>query len=298
MKPGERLRAEIGKHIARATGEPFAPRTQQVVGGGYVNTACVLADGNRRYFVKLNDAAKAAMFEAEAAGLEEILASGAIRAPRPVCHGVADGAAFLVLEYLELGDGSPAAHETLGRQLAQMHRNTADRHGWRIDNTIGSTPQVNTPDSDWITFWREWRLGFQLTLAARNGHGGSLQRTGERLMDRFPTLFAGYAPPPSLLHGDLWSGNYGVDSAGRPVIFDPAVYYGDRETDIAMTELFGGFPPRFHAAYREAFPLDPGYAARKNLYNLYHILNHLNLFGGGYRAQAESMMDGLLAEIG
>jgi fructosamine-3-kinase len=298
MKPAESLWAEIGAHISRAAGQPFAPRERQAVGGGCINRAYAVSDGARRYFVKLNEAAKAAMFEAEAAGLEEIAASGAIRCPRPLCRGTAENSAYLVLEYIDLGDGPAAAHEALGRQLAQMHRTTGERHGWRIDNTIGATPQINTPDPDWIAFWCERRLSVQLELAARNGYGGALQRKGERLAEKLPALFAGHAPVPSLLHGDLWGGNWGVDSQGRPVIFDPAVYYGDRETDIAMTELFGGFSARFYAAYRDAFPLTAGYAVRKNLYNLYHVLNHLNLFGGGYRAQAEGLMDKLLAEIG
>lgn len=297
MKPDKPVWPEIGAHISRVTGQAFVPESRSAVGGGCINSAYAVSDGVRRYFVKLNEAAKAAMFEAEAAGLEEIAASGAIRSPCPVCWGTAGNSAYLVLEHIALGDGSVAAHEKLGHQLAQMHRKTDGSHGWRIDNTIGSTPQINTPDSDWIAFWRERRLGFQLALAARNGYGAPLQRKGERLVETFPALFADYTPQPSLLHGDLWGGNWGVDSQGQPVVFDPAVYYGDRETDIAMTELFGGFSSRFHAAYRESFPLDPGYAVRKNLYNLYHILNHLNLFGGSYRAQAESMMERLLAEI-
>ncbi len=141
-------------------------------------------------------------------------------------------------------------------------------------------------------------MGFQLDLAARNGYTRTIQRHGEKLRSRVAGLFTGYRPHPSLLHGDLWGGNIGCVAIGEPVIFDPAVYYGDREADLAMTELFGGFPAEFYAAYREAWPLDAGYPQRRILYNLYHVLNHLNLFGGGYLAQAERMMAQLVGELG
>ena len=178
-----------------------------------------------------------------------------------------------------------------------MHRVTRERFGWDTDNTIGSTLQINTCEHDWVDFWRTQRLQFQLQLAAENGHGGRLQSQGEKLLDAFPALFVGYSPPASLLHGDLWSGNYAFNRSGEPVIYDPAVYYGDREADLAMTELFGGFGADFYAAYRANYPLDAGYGVRKTLYNLYHILNHLNIFGEGYRSQAYRMMDALLAEL-
>jgi len=267
------------------------------VGGGCINAAIVLEGNGQRYFVKLNDAVRLAMFDAEAAGLKEIAGARAVRVPAPVCWGTHKGCAYLVLEYLEFGGGSESVADELGLRLAQMHRFTRARYGWDRDNTIGSTPQSNTPGADWIEFWRRHRLGFQLELAARNGYAGALQRQGERLLAAAPALFEDHTPAPSLLHGDLWSGNYAVDCTGHPVIFDPAVYYGDREADLAMTELFGGFPARFYHAYRDAYPLDTGYAVRKTFYNLYHVLNHLNLFGGGYRSQAERMIDALLSEI-
>ncbi len=144
-------------------------------------------------------------------------------------------------------------------------------------------------------FWRDRRLAFQLDRAAENGHGGRLQERGRRLLERVPAFFAGYVPVPSLLHGDLWTGNRAMLADGTPVVFDPAVYYGDREADLAMTRLFGGFGRRFYGAYEAEWPLDAGAASRCDLYNLYHVLNHLNLFGGGYRALAESTIDRLLA---
>jgi fructosamine-3-kinase len=148
-----------------------------------------------------------------------------------------------------------------------------------------------------VNFWRRPRQGFQLELAARNGLGRDIQHLGERLMEAFPTLMD-HAPSPSLLHGDLWGGNLGHDDQGNPVIYDPATYYGDREAEIAMTELFGGFGAAFYDAYNAAWPLDAGYRTRRTFYNLYHILNHANMFGGGYVGQARRMMEQLLAALG
>lgn len=290
----ELIRA-LTKKISAVTGLEFQVRQESVAGGGCINRALTVADGDRRYFVKFNAARYADMFAAEARGLEVLRAANALRVPQPVCHGIGGEHAYLVLEYLSLAPTGDAS--ALGLGLARQHAVTQARFGWERDNTIGSTPQANAESADWPSFWRAHRLGFQLALAADNGHGGALQRKGERLLADIDAFFAGYSPRPALLHGDLWSGNFGFDDTGRPAIFDPAVYFGDRETDLAMTELFGGFPPAFYSAYRAAAPLDAGYAVRKTLYNLYHILNHLNLFGGGYRAQAERMLDSLLAEL-
>jgi fructosamine-3-kinase len=285
----------IAEQINRVTGEPFNPEPARSVGGGCINTAVKLGDGRRTFFVKLNAASRLEMFEAEAEGLAALAATETIRVPRPICSGVAGAQAYLVMEAIEMGHGGGKSAKLAGRQLAAMHRFRQERFGWHRDNTIGSTPQPNTESGDWIDFWREQRLGFQLELAARNGLGGAIQRLGERLLERFPALID-HGPVPSLLHGDLWGGNLAYDRAGSPVIFDPAVYYGDREADLAMTELFGGFGGSFYGAYREAWPLDAGYAVRKTLYNLYHILNHANMFGGGYAGQAVGMMERLLAE--
>lgn len=280
--------------IKSATGRAFSIEHCRSLGGGCINAAQVIEGNGQRYFVKLNQASRADMFEAEAAGLEEISSTATIRVPQPIAHGEAGDQAFLVLEYLDMGGRDSG--ERLGRQLAEMHRHTAAQFGWKRDNTIGATHQPNTWADSWIGFLRKHRLGYQLELARQNGHGGSLQHKGERLLARLGEFFSGYQPVPSLLHGDLWGGNAATLDTGEPVIFDPAVYYGDRETDLAMTELFGGFSTRFYSAYKEAWPLDAGYRARKTLYNLYHILNHANLFGGGYAGQAENMMDTLLSE--
>lgn len=289
---------KLASAVSAATGEPFSINARRGVSGGCINAAWVVEGGGRSYFVKTNTSERLAMFEAERDGLRELANAAAVRVPQPVCSGCIGGSAFLVLEHIVFKDAGQSAGESLGRQLAAQHRVTAPAFGWWRDNTLGATPQPNTPSADWIAFWREQRLGHQLNLAAQAGQRSALQRRGEKLLAVLPAFFQGYRPQPALLHGDLWGGNAAFDRAGVPVIFDPAVYYGDREADLAMTELFGGYAPAFYAAYRESFPLDPGYATRKTLYNLYHILNHFNLFGGGYLAQAEKMMGALLAEAG
>lgn len=287
--------ATIATDIAAHSGHAYDIKSRQPVSGGSINSAYKISNGSKVYFVKTNRAQLLGMFEAEAAGLGEIAKSCAIRVPQPLCVGVAQSKSYLVLEYVEfsLSRSDPAA---LGRKLASMHRITADKYGWVRDNTIGSTPQPNTQGVDWVLFWQEQRLGFQLGLARDKGYGHTLLEQGEKLCDRMPVLFESYTPAASLLHGDLWSGNYSYDALGSPVIFDPAVYYGDRESDLAMTELFGGFPAQFYASYKEAYAVEPGYETRKILYNLYHILNHLNLFGTGYLGQSLDMIDRLLAE--
>jgi fructosamine-3-kinase len=288
---------DIAAQISSLEGIPFSAEKIASIGGGCINRTYRIEGNGQRFFVKLNDARALTMFEAEAAGLREIVASRSVRAPAPLCWGSNNAEAWLVLEYLEMNDAGRTGGTALGQGLAAMHRFSFQKFGWIRDNTIGSTPQINKFSSGWPGFWRECRLGYQLQLARANGYTGRLQKQGEQLMERLDQFFPGPPPVPSLLHGDLWAGNYSFDVSGEPVVFDPAVYYGDRETDIAMTELFGGFASSFYAAYREAYALEPEYETRKTLYNLYHILNHLNLFGGGYLRQAEQMMGKLLAEV-
>jgi fructosamine-3-kinase len=209
--------------------------------------------------------------------------------PAVIDCGIEDGAAFIAIERLRFERATTAIESTFGEQLANLHRHTKQQHGWHRDNTIGPTPQHNPWTGDWIDFFREHRLRFQLDLAARNGYTGELQSLGDRLQQRLPELFEGYVPVASLCHGDLWSGNWGV-ADGLPVIFDPAVYYGDRESDIAMTMLFGGFGRAFYRAYEESWPMVQGHERRLKLYQLYHVLNHLNLFGSGYLGQAMKLL--------
>lgn len=295
--------SEIEHKISIAMDGKFKLNSHSEVGGGDINQAYRL-DGSLEgieicFFVKINQKTRLNMFEAEAAGLQEIENAQAIRVPRVICSGVDSTQSYLVLESLSLSGAGEGSATQLGQQLAALHKNTSSSFGWFRDNTIGATKQINTEqvnaDTDsWITFWREKRLGFQIELAKKNGVSHSFLEKAEELLNNLEKLFVAYEPKASLLHGDLWSGNYGFLDNVEPVIFDPAVYYGDRETDIAMTELFGGFSPEFYRAYNEVWSLDDGYQQRKTLYNLYHILNHFNLFGGGYALQAERMVEQLL----
>jgi len=285
---------EIAEQISTATGEPFIASEHRGIGGGSINDAYLVTDNHQKYFVKLNRSTLVDMFEAEAAGLAELAASQSVRVPQPICHGTSGSHSFIVLEYLELGNGDSV--QALGQQLAAMHRSTRPQFGWDRNNTIGSTPQINDWCDDWIAFYGKQRLLFQLQLPGARHYGKQLVSAGEELVENLGVFFESYRPQASLLHGDLWGGNYATTRDGAPVIFDPAVYFGDREADIAMTELFGGFGRRFYDAYNDAWPLDSDYEIRKTLYNLYHVLNHLNLFGGGYGGQAYSMIGRLQSE--
>jgi fructosamine-3-kinase len=260
--------------------------------GGCIHASYLVSTSAGRIFVKLNAPRLADAFAAEADGLAALRAAG-IRAPEPIAHGTAAGHAYLALELLELGGREDFA--ALGHALAALHRSTEERFGWTRDNYIGATAQHNARTASWSEFWRGQRLAPQLALALANGHA-EIRKPLEKLCEALPQLLAAHTPAASLLHGDLWRGNAGF-VGGAPVVFDPAVYRGDRETDLAMTELFGGFPDSFYAAYSEAWPLAPGYRSRKPLYNLYHLLNHLNLFGGGYLGQVRSTLDLLLRAL-
>lgn len=263
------LRAELGIENA-------APAS-----GGCVHQCYRVRSRGAARFLKLNGARFADAFAAEADGLEALRSAGAA-APAPLSHGVSGNHAYLLLEFLELRAGGDFA--ALGRMLANAHRQTGPRFGWQRDNYIGTTPQANGGCDDWTQFWLERRMRPQIELAKRNGF--QIESPPLKLLRK-------HRPIPSLLHGDLWSGNAGFTSAG-PVLFDPAVYYGDREADLAMTELFGGFPRDFYDSYNAVWPLERGYERRKHLYNLYHLLNHLNLFGGGYLSQVRATLGLLL----
>jgi protein-ribulosamine 3-kinase len=266
------------------------------VGGGSINRCYQVCGKQERYFVKTNLASEIDNLRAESRGLGLLSGNKYLLVPEPITVGEMDGLALLVLPYLDLVSLSEDGARLLGRGLAEQHRIENTVFGLEQDNYIGLTRQENRFEKDWIRFLRERRLAPQFAKAKSNGCDPSLVETGERLLLALPAFFEGYQPRPSLLHGDLWAGN-AAEAGGRPTIFDPAVYFGDRETDIAMTELFGRFPETFYDVYQEAWPMDPGYENRKQLYNLYHVLNHFNLFGGGYAAQAERMTRTLLAWV-
>ncbi|MCS7225702.1 MAG: fructosamine kinase family protein [Gloeomargarita sp. SKYB31] len=277
----------VNQTITEATGQPFAGTPRGSAGGGCIHDNQVLGDGQRQYFVKVNHAAALDMFIAEAQGLQALGATPTLKIPQVIGWGEADGKAFLVLEYLPLQ--RRGNWYRMGQALAQLHRQClGQRYGWERDNYIGATPQKNDWHDHWAEFFCTRRLGYQFQLAQRRG--GRFPQVAE-LLERVQALLSGIPVEPVLVHGDLWSGNAAFTTAGDPVIFDPAVYYGHREVDIAMSELFGGFPADFYQGYQSTWPLDTGYAQRKVIYNLYHILNHFNLFGGSYYDQALAMMN-------
>jgi fructosamine-3-kinase len=287
----------LGHHLSIELESDFKIDFVKQVSGGDINQAFLLQVGQQSWFIKVNRASLLEMFEAEQAGLNEIAATDTIRVPQPLSCGLIKNHCYLLMENLNLKRGSTATDRLLGAQLAQLHQIKQPYFGWFRNNTIGSTAQLNERDELWPKFWCVMRMHFQLHLAANNGFSGRLQTRGERLCEQLDNFFVDYHPYPALVHGDLWAGNAGVDDKNQPVIFDPACYYADREVDIAMTELFGGFSGDFYAAYNDVYALEPGYETRKTLYNLYHVLNHLNLFGSAYLSQAENMIERLLAEI-
>lgn len=275
------------------------------VSGGCINSAYILSVNNSttKLFIKLNDAKSKDIFATEYKGLKEILASKTIKVPTPIRYGlVKDDSAvdksrsFIVLEYIELGSANKKSSYLMGQQLAKMHKclSPSGNFGWNINNYIGRTPQINTKSKNWQEFYVSNRLDYQIKLARTKGL--SLQST-HRLLANISYFFTDYNPKPSLLHGDLWAGNAAVDSKNNPVIYDPAVYYGDRETDIAFTEMFRGFSSDFYLGYDEVWALHSGYKYRKMLYNLYHCINHYNLFAGSYGIQAQSIIDKILSYL-
>jgi len=283
--------------IADATGIEFDLLATKSVDGGDINQAYrVTASDDERYFLKLNQPDAAEMFAAEKVGLEALAHAEQLRVPFTVATGSGNHHAWLLLEWLDLTTGNANAARHLGRALADLHQIRGDQFGFDADNTIGRTPQRNDWRSNWVTFYRDFRLVPQLELAVDNGVPESTRRGLEKLLPRIESWFEDYSPSPALLHGDLWAGNWAMLPNGQPAVFDPAAYYGDREADIAMTYLFGGFPAEFYVAYQAAWPLDEGAEKRRPLYNLYHVLNHFNLFGSGYLAQADRIITGLLTQ--
>lgn len=270
------------------------PDSAQAVGGGCIHGAWRLAGAAGPVFLKTNRAASAWLLEAEADGLAGLRDAGFLRVPDVLGHGVVEDTAWLALEWLELHPATPRSERLLGEALARQHLAAGERFGWRRDNAIGATLQPNDASNDWPTFFQARRIAFQLELGGRRGFPRRLLASGARLLAEVPALLADRQPAPALLHGDLWSGNRAADPNGAPVVFDPAVHHGDPECDIAMARLFGGFDREFFAAYDALLPPAPGRARRERLYQLYHVLNHANLFGGGYVGQAERLINALL----
>ena len=285
---------QIGDHA------PILERA--AVGGGSISQALRLRTARGMYLLKLSARGLPGFFAAEARGLRLLEASGAVRVPDVLAYqdskaeqlsvpGSAWG--FILLEWLDAAPGASRAWsgELLGVGLAALHRAGAREYGLDHDNYIGATPQPNQPLGSWLAFFRERRLGFQAELARRNGYmPAERARLLERLLARLDQWIDDRGVTPALLHGDLWGGNVIVGPGGAPALIDPAAYYGDREADLAMTRLFGGFTPAFYAAYHEAWTLPAGWQDRVGLYNLYHLLNHMNLFGAGYAAEVDAVL--------
>ncbi|HEX6136996.1 MAG TPA: fructosamine kinase family protein [Casimicrobiaceae bacterium] len=288
------LRRAIERAVA-----PAGAGQWRCVGATGWGDAWLLTTAGARHFVKTAAGRHADMLACEADGLRALAHTRTVRVPAVIAAGTEGTSAYIALEWLQMRGAAGGA--ALGRLLARLHRAAAprgprgERFGWHRDNWIGGTPQSNAWHDDWGAFFGARRLAPQLALARDNGFDGALQRDGERVLAALPALLRAHAPAPSLLHGDLWSGNAATLADGDSAVFDPAVHVGDREADLAMTELFGGFGRDFRRAYEEAWPLDAGYPLRRDLYNLYHLLNHLNLFGATYLGRAEQTLRRLLA---
>jgi fructosamine-3-kinase len=295
MRVAGNLRA-VAAAVDRASGRRLDGSTARPVGGGCIHSAWRLDGGDGPVFLKTNAPEAAWMFEAEADGLAGLAEAQCIRVPAVLGLGRDGDMAWLALEWMECRGPGPGGERVLGERLAALHSLSQARFGWRRDNAIGATPQPNDPDDDWAGFFASRRIGYQLDVAEANGLPGSLIEAGRRLQDAVGGILGGRRVRPALLHGDLWGGNWACDDRGEPFIFDPAVYCGDPEADVAMTRLFGGFGRSFYAAYEAVLPKAPGYATRLALYQLYHVLNHANLFGGGYVGQARRSIQRLLAE--
>lgn len=266
--------------------------------GGDINAAYELRCGTQSFFVKLNSPDKLPMFEQEAEMLEQLRQSGGLRVPEPLLTGVMASHAYIVMEFLTIEPVNEQSAEQLGEGLAQLHQISNAQYGWADTGWLGLSRQPNQPSDNWCEFWRTYRLGFQLRQALRNGIPPHIGSRLELLNSSVEGLLGNHQPAPALLHGDCWHGNCGMDSTGRAVIFDPACYFGDAEADLALTELFGGFPDSFYRAYWSVQPRAAEYEVRSQLYQLYHVLNHFNLFGGLYGHRAGTMAELLLAEMG
>ncbi len=282
----EKIKARIEEKLGRKINN-----LASLSGGCISNAYKVTTIDGSNYFLKYNPSISKDMFIKEANGLKELVKADAIRIPE-VLSFEAD---YILLEYIPTGNKKKNFFDEFGKSFAEMHKFTSENFGFYEDNYIGSNPQINIPElkekSSWVDFYFDKRILFQFELAEKLGNSTEELRKGiSKLENKIQEIIGESNEKPSLLHGDLWGGNYMVDENGSPVLIDPAVYYGHREADLGMTKLFGGFSSEFYKTYNEVFPLEDGYEYRENIYKLYHVLNHLNLFGGGYYSQALSLI--------
>lgn len=287
------MQLELASHIARQLGLDEHGLKLSRMPGGDIAESYLLAAADHWVFVKTLPIARAGLLSAEADGLEALAKAGEIRVPRIFRRDRSTDMAWLAMEYLELDRRDEVCDDRLGRALARLHRHTGDRFGWHRDNYIGLTPQINTRGDDWSEFFLWQRLGRQLDLLDEKEPGSGWSRLQKPLFESWLRRFSRHRPPPSLIHGDLWQGNAASTEGAEPVIYDPAVHYADRECDLAMAHLFGGFGDAFFRSYEREWPLPDGHAERRLYYQLYHLLNHANLFGGPYRSRSRELIERL-----
>jgi protein-ribulosamine 3-kinase len=286
---------EMAGHLARQMGMDEHGLHIDHLTGGDIADAWAISAADGRVFVKTLPVGQAGLLSCEAEGLQAILETGTVRVPRVLARDVHQDTAWLALEYLPLQRRTADADRLLGKTLAALHRNVHDHFGWHRDNFIGRTPQPNRWSDNWSEFFAWQRLGFQLERLDRALPEHDLARWQSPLFKAWLERFGRHRPEPSLIHGDLWQGNAEMTGGVQPVIFDPAVHYADRECDLAMTHLFGGFSSHFYQAYEKEWPLPEGHEVRRLWYQLYHLLNHANLFGGGYVQRSLDLIRRLIA---
>ena len=258
--------------------------------GGSISEAWYIKCLEEEFFLKATKLSQKGLFYSEVAGLKELSQCKSLTIPKVLGISESDSQCLLLLEYFQLDTHNSASQAKLGKGLAEMHRITDEKFGFTESNYIGATPQINNKTDNWVDFYNHCRLMPQAYMTGN----GEIETLAEKLSEKTAAFFKSYTPQASLLHGDLWSGNTARVGNEEVLIYDPAVYYGDRETDIAFTEFFSGFSPEFYKAYNETWPLDEGYEIRKYLYQLYHSLNHLNLFGSTYLAKSLEILNYLL----
>lgn len=280
----------ISEQISESIQQEFICDDIREVKAGDSHKAYKISDGKQRFFVKTNEKFQLSNFESEREGLEHISQTQLFKVPKVICSGLVSNHSYLVLEYITITQGDDPSWFHFGQALAKLHHNhTQQMYGWQEDNFIGLTPQPNLWQKKWNCFFAEQRIGFMLQLLSEKG---IVLANIESAVGSVKHLLLGHKPKASMLHGDLWQGNTGFHS-NQPVIYDPAFYFGDRETDLAMTELFGRFPESFYQGYADIWPLDEGYQYRKPIYQLYHVLNHALLFGGHYIDSAKITLKNL-----
>lgn len=282
----------IEQSISKSIGERFIVKHKKIISSGDINLCYWISNYHHNYFVKLQRKSQINQFETEAYSLKQIKQLDIIPCPDVIAFGTTLDKSFLVLEYIAFNNATQTDWYQFGKQLAYMHKQSSHgKFGWQQDNFIGTTPQPNNWRSNWRTFFAEQRIGWQLQLLAEKSITfGSI----EHIIDVCHDILLHHQVTPCLVHGDLWQGNVRFSNEG-PFIFDPASYYGDREVDLAMTELFGQLPSAFYRGYQAAYPIEKDYDKRKHVYNFYHILNHANLFGGVYIEQSKANLARILA---